>query len=157
VFTEAGVEVRATDGLLADGVRGLTGALGALADRLPDRGYLAVQAYADRVTLPRLAELRDAFAARTHRPVTFGWGPRFLHSTGQYHKGGPATGVFLQITATPEEDLAVPGRPFSYGTLLQAQAAGDAAVLAERGRPVLRMNLATPAAADALLEAVSSW
>jgi glucose-6-phosphate isomerase len=154
-FREAGVEVRGTDGLL-DGVTDLAGAVEALLRRLPEHGYLAVQAFADRRALPRSAELRDRLAARTRRPVTFGWGPRFLHSTGQLHKGGPATGVFLQITTTPVEDLPVPGRPFSYGTLIQAQAAGDAAVLARLGRPVLSVNLATPHAADALLEAVSS-
>jgi glucose-6-phosphate isomerase len=137
-------------------VADLPGALGALAARLPDDGYLAVQAYVDRLALPQLARLRDLLAARTRRPVTFGWGPRFLHSTGQYHKGGPATGAFLQVTASPAEDLAVPGRPFTYGTLVEAQAAGDAAVLAERGRPVLRFHLTTPQAADALLEVVSS-
>ena len=56
-----------------------------------------------------LAAVRDALAAATGRPVTFGWGPRFLHSTGQYHKGGPSTGVYLQVTGQPEADLAVPG------------------------------------------------
>jgi glucose-6-phosphate isomerase len=124
---------------------------------VPEDGYLAVQAYADRLALPHLAGLRHALAVRLRRPVTFGWGPRLLHATGQYHKGGPATGAFLQVTATPALDLPVPGRPFSYGTLLEAQAAGDAAVLAEHGRPVLRLNLATPDAGAALLEAVSSW
>ena len=74
-------------------------------------------------------------AARAKRPVTFGWGPRFLHSTGQFHKGGPAIGVFLQITQTAETDLEIPDRPFTFGQLMQAQAAGDASVLAEHGRP----------------------
>jgi glucose-6-phosphate isomerase len=76
--------------------------------------------------------------------VTFGWGPRFLHSTGQFHKGGPAVGVFVQITDEPREDLPVPGRDFSFGTLVAAQAAGDANVLAEHGRPVLRLHLTDP-------------
>jgi glucose-6-phosphate isomerase len=155
LLLDGDVELRATDGLL-DGAGDLAGALDALLGRLPETGYLAVQAFVDPGAFHELAGLRDRLAARTHRPVTFGWGPRFLHSTGQYHKGGPATGAFLQITATSPEDLAVPGRPFTYGTLIQAQADGDAAVLAALGRPVLRLNLATPAAADALLEAVSS-
>jgi glucose-6-phosphate isomerase len=73
--------------------------------------------------------------------VTFGWGPRFLHSTGQFHKGGPAVGVFLQITGTPAQDLPVPGREFGFATLISAQAAGDAQVLADHGRPVLRVHL----------------
>lgn len=156
VFTESGIEVRATDGLL-DGVTDLKGALAALAEALPERGYVAVQAYVDRLALPKLAELRDTVAAQTGRPVTFGWGPRFLHSTGQYHKGGPAVGVFLQITADAPQDLEIPGRPFTYGTLIQAQAAGDASVLADHGRPVLRLNLTTHAAAAALLETVATW
>jgi glucose-6-phosphate isomerase len=73
--------------------------------------------------------------------VTFGWGPRFLHSTGQYHKGGPPTGVFLQLTGEPVADLPVPGRPYTFGTLQRAQALGDASVLAARGRPVVRLHL----------------
>jgi glucose-6-phosphate isomerase len=88
--------------------------------------------------------------------VTFGWGPRFLHSTGQFHKGGPAEGVFLQVTADPVEDLAVPGRDYTFGTLIAAQAAGDARVLAEHGRPVLRLHLTDRRAGlDALMEALA--
>jgi glucose-6-phosphate isomerase len=105
------------------------------------RGYLAVTAYLDRPALPELADVQRTLAVRTRRPVTFGWGPRFLHSTGQFHKGGPDVGVFLQITDEPREDLAVPGRDFSFGTLVSAQAAGDARVLAEHGRPVLRLHV----------------
>ena len=73
--------------------------------------------------------------------MTFGWGPRFLHSTGQFHKGGPAIGVFLQITSVGGPDLEIPERPFTFGQLIQAQAAGDASVLAEHGRPVLTLTL----------------
>jgi glucose-6-phosphate isomerase len=91
-----------------------------------------------------LAATRDALAIRTGRPVTFGWGPRFLHSTGQYHKGGPPTGVFLQVTGDPEADLAVPDRPFTFHEFLTAQAVGDGQVLAEHGRPVLRLHVSSP-------------
>lgn len=153
VFTEGGVVVRGTDDVVR-GVADLRGALDALLGTLSPDGYLSVQAYVDRLTHPRLAELRDLLAARVHRPVTFGWGPRFLHSTGQYHKGGPATGVFLQITAEPATDLAIPERPFTFGSLIQAQAAGDAAVLAEHGRPVLRLTLTSDAATTALFDAL---
>jgi glucose-6-phosphate isomerase len=73
--------------------------------------------------------------------VTFGWGPRFLHSTGQFHKGGPAEGVYVQITGTPSQDLAIPGRDFTLGEFIASQAAGDASVLAGHGRPVLRLHL----------------
>ena len=78
--------------------------------------------------------------------MTFGWGPRFLHSTGQFHKGGPATGVYLQLTGEAAADVPIPGRPFSFGELIAAQAAGDANVLREAGRPVLRLHLADRAA-----------
>ncbi|MDQ1531246.1 MAG: glucose-6-phosphate isomerase, partial [Microbacteriaceae bacterium] len=155
-FVEDGIEVRATDGLLGDRST-VASALDALTERVPADGYVAISAYANRLALPRLARLRDAIAAKTGRPATFGWGPRLLHSTGQYHKGGPATGVHLQMTADPAEDLDVPGRQFSYGSLIRAQAQGDAAVLADRGRPVLRLNLTDAGAADALLATVSSW
>ncbi|MCU1437790.1 MAG: glucose-6-phosphate isomerase [Naasia sp.] len=152
-FAEGGIEVRGTDDIVR-GTADLAGAIDALLGRLGPDGYLSVQAYVDRLALPRLAELRDLLAARAQRPVTFGWGPRFLHSTGQYHKGGPATGVFLQITADARTDLAIPDRPFTFGQLIQAQAAGDAGVLAEHGRPVLRLNLTSDAATAALFDAV---
>ena len=120
-------------------------ALAALLTRLDtDHGYLAVMAYLDREGDSALSGVDEALAARTGRPVTFGWGPRFLHSTGQYHKGGPATGVYLQITDTPREDMPVPGRDFTLGQFIAAQAGGDAAVLHETGRPVLRLHARTP-------------
>jgi transaldolase / glucose-6-phosphate isomerase len=70
------------------------------------------------------------------------FGPRFLHSTGQAHKGGPNTGVFLQITAQPAADLAIPGRKASFGVIEAAQAAGDFRVLAGRGRRALHAHIA---------------
>ena len=104
-------------------------------------GYVSVQAYLDRTGLAEYAGLREVLARRTGRPVTFGWGPRFLHSTGQYHKGDPDTGVYLQLTSDPVDDLPVPGRDFSFGEFIASQAAGDAHVLREHGRPVLRLHL----------------
>lgn len=140
-FTDGDVEVRGTPGLL-DGVESLASAVAALLERLDaGTGYLAVMAYLDRWADAELAGVRGPLAERTGRPVTFGWGPRFLHSTGQYHKGGPDTGVYLQVTAEPGADLAVPDRPFTFGELIAAQAAGDADVLADKGRPVLRLHL----------------
>ncbi|MDQ3382313.1 MAG: glucose-6-phosphate isomerase [Actinomycetota bacterium] len=106
----------------------------------PDRGYLAVMVYLNRVARADLAAVREILSRRTGRPVTFGWGPRFLHSTGQFHKGGPPTGVYLQVTGAAD-DLPVPGRDYTFGTLIAAQAAGDAKVLADHGRPVLRLHL----------------
>jgi len=100
-----------------------------------------VMAYLNRATDTDLVAVRESLAARTGRPTTFGWGPRFLHSTGQYHKGGAPTGVFLQITDQPREDLAIPGQSFTFGDFIHAQAVGDASVLAGHGRPVLRLHL----------------
>ncbi len=140
-FTEGPVEVYATPGLLTDetSVADAVSTLLSLLDS--QRGYLAVMAYLDRARHVELAQVRERLAERTGRPTTFGWGPRFLHSTGQYHKGGPATGVYLQVTGEPAADLEVPGRPFTFGGFIRAQAIGDAAVLADHGRPVLRLHL----------------
>jgi len=136
------VQVRATGGLELGEPHDLAGAVAALLAELdPTHGYLAVTAYLDRGSDARLEGVRSALAARTGRPTTFGWGPRFLHSTGQYHKGGPATGVYLQVTGDPADDLDVPGQSFSFSQFVAAQAAGDAQVLAEHGRPVLRLHL----------------
>jgi glucose-6-phosphate isomerase len=142
-FTDHTVEVFATPGLLPDGTKSVEGAVAALLSLVDDRsGYLAVMAYLDRDRDAKLADVRDTLATRTGRPTTFGWGPRFLHSTGQYHKGGPPTGVYLQITGDPLRDLPVPGLPFTFGGFIAAQAIGDASVLADHGRPVLRFHLA---------------
>ncbi|WP_203579299.1 glucose-6-phosphate isomerase [Microbacterium hibisci] len=143
-FAAEGVEVRVSDPeLAASGT--VAGVLDALWARLPEDGYVAIQAYVNRLELSQLAGLRELVAADSGRPTTFGWGPRFLHSTGQYHKGGPANGVFLQILEQTDVDLEIPGRPFTFGQLIQAQAAGDAAVLAEgHGRPVVTLTLTDP-------------
>jgi len=154
-LTGSGIEVRGTSSVV-DGAASVSDAVGRLLAEVGDDGYLAVMAYVDRVAHPDLAELRDLAAARLHRPVTFGWGPRFLHSTGQYHKGGTPNGVFLQITAEPATDLGIPDRPFTFGELIAAQAAGDQAVLEEHGRPVLTLRITDPAAAlPALREALA--
>jgi glucose-6-phosphate isomerase len=134
------VEIRATPGLL-DGAKTLADAVDALLRTVGPRGYLAVMAYLDREQDAGLAAVRAPLARRLGRPVTFGWGPRFLHSTGQYHKGGPAIGSYLQITGDSSQDVSVPDRPFTFGQLITAQAAGDAQVLQDHGRPVLRLNL----------------
>lgn len=141
-LTDGVVEVRALGGDWMAGASDLTSAVTALLAELDEsRGYVAVMAYLDRFANPELADVRRALAVRSRRPVTFGWGPRFLHSTGQFHKGGPQVGVFVQITDQPVDDLPVPGRDYTFGTLVAAQAAGDAQVLADHGRPVLRLHL----------------
>ncbi|MCW3844326.1 glucose-6-phosphate isomerase [Micromonospora yasonensis] len=146
-FTEGAVEVYAPAGAPAD----LVGALRELLDGLGDDGYLAVTAYLDRRGDAAVAGLRPALARATTRPVTFGWGPRYLHSTGQYHKGGPPVGSYLQVTGAVTDDLPVPGRPYTFGELQAAQAAGDRQALAGRARPVLRLHLTERAAGVAQL------
>ncbi|MFS2089376.1 glucose-6-phosphate isomerase [Paenarthrobacter nicotinovorans] len=151
-FTDGAVEVRGGEWLgSADSV---TDAVQALLGQLGSDGYLSVQAYLDRITHAPLEGIRDELAAVSGRPVTFGWGPRFLHSTGQFHKGGPAIGVFLQITAASSTDLEIPERPFTFGQLIAAQASGDAQVLEGHGRPVLRLHLTERAAGVAQLQEV---
>ena len=138
-FTDGAIEVRGGDWLGSAATA--SEAVGALLAELGEDGYLSVQAYLDRIAYAPLEGIRDELAARSTRPVTFGWGPRFLHSTGQFHKGGPAIGVFLQVTAASATDLPIPGHPFTFGELISAQAAGDAQVLSDHGRPVLRLHL----------------
>jgi len=141
-FVDGSVEVRALGGDWLGDAHTLPGAVTALLAQLDEEsGYVAVMAYLDREEDADLEQVARTLFDQTGRPVTFGWGPRFLHSTGQYHKGGPANGVFIQVTADPEEDLAVPGRDFTFGEFIAAQAGGDAQVLAEHGRPVLRLHL----------------
>ena len=149
LFVDNGIEVRAHN-LSLEGVSTVRDAIRALENTLGERGYVAIMAYLDREANPALPSVRSAIAARTSRPTTFGWGPRFLHSTGQLHKGGAPIGVFLQITGTFAEDLDIPQRPFTFGQLISAQAQGDAEVLAEHGRPVLRLNLTDSAQIDAV-------
>jgi glucose-6-phosphate isomerase len=141
-FTDGAIEVRALRGDWLAGAKTVVGAVDSLLSQLDNQhGYVSIMAYLDRLGDATLADARRTIANRTQAPTTFGWGPRFLHSTGQYHKGGPATGVYLQITTAPHEDLAIPGRVFTFGDFITAQAGGDAQVLADRGRPVLRLHL----------------
>ncbi|WOH16820.1 glucose-6-phosphate isomerase [Paenarthrobacter sp. GOM3] len=151
-FTDGVVEVRGGDWLGSAAT--VAEAVQALLDQLGPDGYLSVQAYLDRISYAPLEGIRDELAAVSGRPVTFGWGPRFLHSTGQFHKGGPAIGVFLQVTAAASTDLEIPERPFTFGQLIAAQASGDAQVLEGHGRPVLRLHFTERAAGVAQLQDV---
>jgi len=135
------------DGVTAYGPPELTEGATDLADLLtrflalaPESGYVAVQAYLDRLA-DDAARLRPLVARKTGLQTTFGWGPRFLHSTGQYHKGGHQNGIFLQIMGAVPQDLPVPDRPYTLAQLQLAQARGDGSVLAEHGRPVLGLYL----------------
>ncbi|MBX6724130.1 MAG: hypothetical protein IRY92_13005 [Dactylosporangium sp.] len=137
------------------GASTVEGALAWLLDQVGDHGYLAVMAYLDRFGDAALADIRPALARASGHPVTFGWGPRFLHSTGQYHKGGPPVGAFLQITGAVTDDLPVPDQPYTFGQLQAAQAAGDRVALASRGRPLLRLHLTDRAAGIAVVLAAA--
>ena len=141
---DGAVQVFAPAGVSGDG--GLTEVLREFLGTAPERGYLAVQAYLDRLDDASAALLRAELAKCTGLQTTFGWGPRFLHSTGQYHKGGHQNGIFLQITGDPETELEVPDRPYTLGKLQHAQALGDGQVLTEHARPVLRLHLSDRAA-----------
>jgi len=105
--------------------------------------YVAINAYlpCNEETFAALTQIRLAIRAKTGCATMVGFGPRFLHSTGQLHKGGPGTGLFLQITADPLEDLEIPGQDMTFGTLQRAQALGDYEALVARGRPILRVHL----------------
>jgi transaldolase/glucose-6-phosphate isomerase len=117
--------------------------------RLHPGDYFAALAYVERnpANSAALQQLRTAVRDRKHVATCAEFGPRFLHSTGQAYKGGPNTGVFLQITADAGQDLAVPGRQATFGLIRAAQARGDFRVLAERGRRVLRGHIAGEVAA----------
>ena len=102
--------------------------------------YVAIQAFVDPAREGELAPLVER-ARATGCIVTLGLGPRYLHSTGQLHKGGPPTGRFVQVVDDPGDELSIPGRPFGFRRLIQAQAEGDLAALRQRGRPIVRVTL----------------
>ena len=106
------------------------------------RDYVGILAYLppDPDVAERLQAIRTRIRDATGAATTLGFGPRFLHSTGQLHKGGPDTGVFLQLTAEPSKDLPIPGWEESFGTLIASQALGDLAALQKRGRRALRLH-----------------
>jgi glucose-6-phosphate isomerase/transaldolase/glucose-6-phosphate isomerase len=105
--------------------------------------YLGIQAYLPRTpeVSARLTAVREKIRDARRVATTVGFGPRFLHSTGQLHKGGPPTGRFVQVVEPPTNDVPIPGESFTFGELLAAQAAGDLQALRERGRPVARVTL----------------
>ncbi len=111
--------------------------------------YVALLAYVDRTpaAIEALTSLRRMIRDKKHVATCVGFGPRFLHSTGQAYKGGPNSGVVLQITAEHPDDLPVPGETYSFGTVIAAQARGDFDVLAERGRRAMRVHLGADVAA----------
>jgi transaldolase / glucose-6-phosphate isomerase len=119
------------------------GSIDALAAQAQEGDYCCVQAFVapseenDR----RIARIAGELRSRTGCVVTHGYGPRYLHSTGQLHKGGPNTGLFLQVVDDGGEELEIPGKPFGFRRLIRAQAAGDFESLKERGRRVARVHI----------------
>lgn len=120
--------------------------------------YVALMAYLDPTAGADAALQRARTTVRnaTRVATTVGFGPRFLHSTGQYHKGGPNSGRFIQLVDRPARDLDVPGRDYSFGTLVAAQAAGDAEALQAKGRRLVRIGLDGPRALDLFNHALAS-
>ena len=129
----------------------LTSALRDFLAQILEGGYVAVMAYLDRSGDRDLAKLREIIARKSNRPVTFGWGPRVLHSTGQFHKGGQQNGAFLQITGVTNGDVVIPGQSYGFKTLIMAQALGDLRALAKRKYPLLRLHLSDRSAGIAQL------
>ena len=121
----------------------LADALDSFLDKAESGDYVAIMAYLPEnpTTKEALKTLRVRLRDRLKLATTVGYGPRFLHSTGQLHKGGPNTGLFLQLTADDPEDTAVPHQPYTFGAFKQAQAQGDLQALQEHGRRVLRLDL----------------
>ena len=119
---------------------GLAAVLGATAPG----DYVAIQAFLPRndETERRLHRVRMRLRDRLKVATTVGFGPRFLHSTGQLHKGGPNSGVFIQVVEPPNDDIPIPGKPYSFGSLIAAQAEGDLRSLQAHGRRVARVGLA---------------
>ena len=155
LVAEAGLTATADPAALGDAPVTIDGAVGALLTAARGgRDYVAILAYLppDDAIAERLGAVRHSIRDALGVATTLGFGPRFLHSTGQLHKGGPDTGVFLQLTADPRKDLAIPGWAESFGTLIAAQALGDLASLQRRGRRVLRLHLADLDAGLARLE-----
>lgn len=118
-------------------------ALRGFLDQIGTGDYVAIMAYLpqDDAVQDRVDAIRDMLRTSTRAATTVGFGPRFLHSTGQLHKGGPNTAVCLQLTADIDEDVPIPDAPYAFGTFIQAQALGDMRSLQGHGRRVLRVHL----------------
>jgi transaldolase/glucose-6-phosphate isomerase len=127
------------------GAPSLSAYLKAHLDRVAESDYFALLAYVEMNAFHEelLQRLRHAVRDKKKVATCLGFGPRFLHSTGQAYKGGPNTGVFLQVTCDDAEDLRVPGAKYTFGVVKAAQAQGDFEVLAERQRRALRAHLGT--------------
>ncbi len=125
--------------------------------RAKPNGYVAINAYLPRngEMIEALQKMRAAIRAKTGNAVTAGFGPRFQHSTGQFHKGGPKNALFIEITVEPEQDMDIPTEGLTFGTLIRAQALGDYEALIEAGRKVIRVHLPSVQAVEQILGALS--
>lgn len=136
------------DGVIATGSAApdLSSAIAHWLDLVADHDYVSIHAYVDRVASNEslLRSIQKLLRDHTRCAVTLGYGPRFLHSAGQLHKGGPATGVFLQITSDHKGDVQIPTASFSLGNLVDAQAAGDLESLVCKNRRYLRLHMESP-------------
>ncbi len=137
------LETADVDEVRTDDSPALTEAATVWMESASEGDYLAIQAYIDPTpeTTGILQQIRHRLRDRLQVATTFGYGPRFLHSTGQFHKGGPNTGLFLQLVDEPVSDLEVPETDYSFGKLIAAQSLGDYQALVVRGRRVLRVQL----------------
>jgi transaldolase/glucose-6-phosphate isomerase len=146
-FSADGIEFYADPrnaGELKSGATSVAGTLKAHLGRAHAGDYVPILAYIERnpAHIAALETLRTLIRDKKKVATCLGFGPRFLHSTGQVYKGGPNSGVVLQITCSDPADLAVPGQKYTFGVVKAAQARGDLGVLAERGRRLLRVHLA---------------
>jgi len=121
----------------------LSSTLDSWLNRAQPAAYIAIQAYIAPYgkVYNGIEKIRKRLLEKTLLATTLGFGPRFLHSTGQLHKGGPETGLFLQLVDEPETDLSIPGEDYTFGSLIRAQSVGDFLALKQRNRYVLRINL----------------
>ena len=140
VVTERVLQKYVTSGCLPPAEA--TGSVADLINKAEKGEYLAIMAYIRQTPAvdASSSDFRRKVVERYHIATTLGYGPRFLHSTGQLHKGGPVTGLFLQLTTDHEKDISIPGRPYTFGVVADAQALGDLQALQSSGRHVIRIH-----------------
>lgn len=155
-FSEAGISVSGLNCDI-DTNGGLRGVWETVVSRARHDGYLSLHVWADREAGVDWDALRSQLVVRSGRPVTVGFGPRFLHSTGQFHKGGWPSGVFIQIEVPATTTQSIPGYPYDFAQLIDAQSAGDRRVLASRGLPVVTFRVVDEAALGALFASAGGW
>ncbi|MBE0687011.1 MAG: transaldolase, partial [Anaerolineaceae bacterium] len=138
-FENATVFSNQTDDLYGEDLKGV---LESFLTKRKTGDYIAINAYLPRIPVIEkdLQEIRHSVLSQTQNATTLGFGPRFLHSTGQLHKGGPENCLFIQIVDTPDQDVEIPGMGLSFGKLLYAQALGDYEALVNRNRRIIRIE-----------------